>query len=258
MRRPREMAAAGCDIVVLGGVPINLSRGAQNAEQMLLDLEAELGVKVSSSTAAQTRPPRARLQEGGGGAALLEADTARIAGYAVTFGCELLGATGWGQARSTDRAHPAARRGRDGPQAMHEHPDADTLLLPSPHWPCAGAIDVLEREFGVNVVRRAPSRSCGTRCDAAASTTRSRGFGRLFAGVLIAPNRRSVLEMLSTRRASLLCFAAVRSGGLAPDIRARANAHAVPGRRIGCGQHRRCALDAEAGASTRHKASKVE
>ena len=43
MKAAREMAAAGCDIVVLGGVPINLSRGAKNAEQMILDLEAELG-----------------------------------------------------------------------------------------------------------------------------------------------------------------------------------------------------------------------
>src|SRR3954466_5113751 len=53
MRAAREMAAAGCDIVVLGGVPINLSRGTGNAEQMIRDLETELNVKVSSSTAAQ-------------------------------------------------------------------------------------------------------------------------------------------------------------------------------------------------------------
>ena len=36
------MAAAGVDIVVLGGVPINLSRGHDNAEQMIRELEAEL------------------------------------------------------------------------------------------------------------------------------------------------------------------------------------------------------------------------
>src|ERR1700750_3095345 len=59
MRAAREMAAGGCAIVVLGGVPINLSRGSKNAEQMLLVLEAELGIKVSSSTAAQTRAARA-------------------------------------------------------------------------------------------------------------------------------------------------------------------------------------------------------
>src|SRR5260221_14486430 len=40
MKAAREMAAAGVDIVVLGGVPINLSRGSVNAEQMIADLEA--------------------------------------------------------------------------------------------------------------------------------------------------------------------------------------------------------------------------
>jgi len=83
MRAAREMAAAGCDIVVLGGVPINLSRGTQNAEQMLLDLEAELGVKVSSSTAAQTRAVKALgCKKAVVAQPYLEADTARIAGYA--------------------------------------------------------------------------------------------------------------------------------------------------------------------------------
>src|SRR5918992_2084282 len=59
MRAAREMAAAGCDIVCLGGVPINLSRGTKNAEQMIADLESELGIKVSSSAAAQARAAKA-------------------------------------------------------------------------------------------------------------------------------------------------------------------------------------------------------
>src|SRR5918912_656728 len=59
MRAAREMAAAGCDIIVLGGVPINLSRGTKNAEQMILDHEQELGIKVSSSAAAQARAAKA-------------------------------------------------------------------------------------------------------------------------------------------------------------------------------------------------------
>src|SRR5438128_2250113 len=53
MKAAREMAAAGVDIVVLGGVPINLSKGHANEEQMIVDLEAELKVKVSRSAAAQ-------------------------------------------------------------------------------------------------------------------------------------------------------------------------------------------------------------
>src|SRR5437868_6660411 len=35
MRAARELAAAGVDIVFLGGVPVNLSRGAENAQVML-------------------------------------------------------------------------------------------------------------------------------------------------------------------------------------------------------------------------------
>src|SRR5436190_20842895 len=39
MKAAREMAAAGVDIVVLGGVPINLSRGHADAEQVIAELE---------------------------------------------------------------------------------------------------------------------------------------------------------------------------------------------------------------------------
>jgi maleate cis-trans isomerase len=48
MKAARVMAAADVDIVVLGGVPINLSRGHDDAQAMIRDLEAELGVKVAS------------------------------------------------------------------------------------------------------------------------------------------------------------------------------------------------------------------
>src|ERR1700736_5301606 len=59
MKAAREMAAAGVDIIVLGGVPINLSRGADNAQQMIQDLEAELKIKVSTSASAQARAAKA-------------------------------------------------------------------------------------------------------------------------------------------------------------------------------------------------------
>jgi maleate isomerase len=51
--------------------------------------------------------------------------------------------------------------------------------LPSPHWPTADAIDVLEREFGVNVMAAHQAivwdalRRCGV-------DDRIAGFGRLF------------------------------------------------------------------------------
>src|SRR5258708_32351272 len=64
---------------------------------------------------------------------------------------------------------------------MREHPDADTILLPSPHWPTAGAIEPLEREFGVNVMSAQQAivwdalRRCGV-------NDKIEGFGRLFRG----------------------------------------------------------------------------
>jgi maleate isomerase len=180
MRAAREMAAAGCDIVVLGGVPINLSRGTKNAEQMILDLEAELGVKVSSSAQAQAK---AAKELGCKKVVVAQpyshADTDRIAGYAKHFGCELLGATGWGSPFNRIGAIPQDAALQMGRKLMKEHPDADSILLPSPHWPTAGAIDVLEKEFGVNVMTAHQAivwdalRRCGI-------NDRIEGFGRLF------------------------------------------------------------------------------
>src|SRR5262245_12677514 len=84
-----------------------------------------------------------------------------------------------GAARSTRSgasSHAALEMGR---KLMREHPDADSILLPSPHWPTADAIDALEREFGVNVMAAHQAivwdalRRCGV-------DDRIAGFGRLF------------------------------------------------------------------------------
>src|SRR3979490_3067818 len=55
MRAARELAAAGVDLVFLGGVPVNLSHGKENAQAMLATLAAEHRVKVSASVAAQEK-----------------------------------------------------------------------------------------------------------------------------------------------------------------------------------------------------------
>jgi maleate isomerase len=180
MRAAREMAAAGCDIVVLGGVPINLSRGFSNAKQMIADLEGELKVKVSTSTAAQTAAAHAlgckkvvvcQPYE--------KSETDRIASYAKHFGCEVLGATGWGSPFNQIGRIPRHAALDMGRELMKKHPDADSILFPSPHWPTAGALDVLEREFGVSCMSAHQAivwdalRRCGV-------NERIEGFGRLF------------------------------------------------------------------------------
>jgi maleate isomerase len=179
MRAAREMAAAGVDIIVLGGVPINLSRGAANAEQMIRDLEGELKVKVSTSAAAQARAAKALgCKKVVVAQPYAHADTDRIAGYSRHFGCEVLGATGWGSAFNQIGRIPQHAAIELGRRLMGAHPDADTILLPSPHWPTAGAIEPLEREFGVNVMSAQQAivwdalRRCGV-------SDRIEGYGRL-------------------------------------------------------------------------------
>jgi maleate isomerase len=180
MKAAREMATAGVDIVVLGGVPINLSKGHANAEQMIVDLEAELKVKVSTSTAAQARAAKALGCKKVVVAQPYElSETDRIASYGAHFGCEVLGATGWGSAFNQIGRIPRHAALDMGRKLMREHPDADSILLPSPHWPTADAIDVLEREFRVNVMAAHQAivwdalRRCGV-------DDRIAGFGRLF------------------------------------------------------------------------------
>ena len=180
MKAAREMAAAGVDIVVLGGVPINLSKGHANAEQMIVDLEAELKVKVSTSAAAQARAAKALGCKKVVVAQPYElSETDRIASYGAHFGCEVLGATGWGSAFNQIGRIPRHAALEMWRKLMREHPGADSILLPSPHWPTAEAIDALEREFGVNVMAAHQAivwdalRRCGV-------DDRIAGFGRLF------------------------------------------------------------------------------
>jgi len=161
-------------------VPINLSRGAQNAELMIRDLEAELGVKVATGASAQAAAARALGCRKVVVAQPYETtETDRIAGYARHFGCEVLGATGWGSAFNQIGRIPPDAALKMGRELKRAHPDADSILLPSPHWPTVGAIDPLERELGVSVMTALQAivwhalRRCGV-------NDRIEGFGRLF------------------------------------------------------------------------------
>jgi maleate isomerase len=159
LRAARELAAAGVDIVFLGGVPVNLARGRENAGEMLRSLAAELGVKVSSSTAAQEKAakvlgcrnvvvahPYAAREDG------------RLIADAERYGCKVLGAIGWGKAIAEFGRIPVSAALEMGRALMRAHPHADAIFFPSPHWPVIEAIEPLEREFGVTVM--AASQAC--------------------------------------------------------------------------------------------------
>ena len=150
MQAARTMAASGVDLVVLGGVPINLSRGYANADRMLGDLSSQLGVKVTSSAAAQNKALTAL------GTKKLVVARPYAAKGEFQFD-EYGGRTVLGTVAQDTPFHQITRLKRSfavelGRQAMRAYPDADTIMFPSPHWPVIDAIEPLEREFGVSVM----------------------------------------------------------------------------------------------------------
>jgi maleate cis-trans isomerase len=156
MRAARELAAAGVDLVFLGGVPVNLSRGKENAQDVLGSLAAELGVKVSSSVAAQEKAARTlgchKVVIAHPYAA---SEEARLCADARRYGCEVLGTMGYGTGIGQMGRMPASAALDMGRALMRLHPQADAIFLPSPHWPVIGTIEPLEREFGVSVMAAA-------------------------------------------------------------------------------------------------------
>ena len=179
MRAARELAAAGVDLVFLGGVPVNLSRGNQNAQSMLQTLAAELGVKVSSSVAAQDKAAkRLACKKVVVAHPYGTREDARLIADAERYGCEVLGAAGFGTVINQFGRIPTTAALDMGRALMRAHPEADAIFLPSPHWPVIEAIDPLEREFGVTVMAASQAcvwdalRLCGV-------NDRIEGYGRL-------------------------------------------------------------------------------
>jgi maleate isomerase len=147
MAAARAFAAAGVDLVFLGGVPVNLSRGHANAQAMLTSLAAELGVKVSSSVAAQEKAAKILgCRKAVVAHPYAAHEDARLVADARRYGCEVLGALGFGAVINQMGRMPRTAALDLGRALMRAH------------WPVIEAIEPLEREFGVNVM--AASQAC--------------------------------------------------------------------------------------------------
>jgi maleate isomerase len=152
MTAARAMIAAGVDIVVFGGVPINL-RGGEDGATLVARLEAELGVKVSTSVWCQEKAARTlQCRKVIVVHPYDESQHARQSGYATKFGCEVIAVGGVGSTLPLFGSVARDAAYELGCALIHQHPEADSILFPSPHWPATEAIEPLEREFGVNVV----------------------------------------------------------------------------------------------------------
>ena len=152
LRAAREMANAGVDLIVLGGRPVVSSSGGERSQDTIDALERELGVPITTSSAAYRHAQDA-------------------------LGTTTMGAIYYGSPAGKDehlaRAENAStiptkcaeipfvevgRTPSEVPFALakalkQEHPEIDTISLGSPHWACAAIIDQVEQELQVNVIQ---------------------------------------------------------------------------------------------------------
>ena len=148
----REMGRAGVDIVVFGGVPLNLSLGHDGLAEAMRATEDEIGVPVTSSVTAQVNALRAVGAE----KPVLLHPFAELGGfdtgYVAHYGFDLLGVSGAGKTVADLATMPEAEIGRMAEALYRDCPGADALYIPAPHWAVIGLIERLERELGVAVI----------------------------------------------------------------------------------------------------------
>ncbi|MBK18450.1 MAG: hypothetical protein CMM52_06405 [Rhodospirillaceae bacterium] len=148
------MAQAGADLVLLGGLPINVSKGDDTVDSLMESLEREIGVKVSCSALAQVH---AFAALGSQNVCIVhpftEDQSARherhIRGF---FGLNPMGVIAGGSSLINLGTLPPERALEWGRAAMKANPGADTLYFSCPHWTVIDAIQPLEDEFGINVM----------------------------------------------------------------------------------------------------------
>jgi maleate isomerase len=149
----KAMARAGADVVVLGGNPINQSRGVENLDQICDTLAREIGTKVVTSTHAQAHALKAL---GARKVATVQpfADEANAAHEASirNLGVEPAGVIACGYTVQDLGRIPGELAITLAQQVKREHPEADTIHHSCAHWATAHAIEQIERELDVDVM----------------------------------------------------------------------------------------------------------
>jgi maleate isomerase len=149
----RTFASCGADLVVLGGLPINLSRGPA-LEDFLSKLADEIGVPVSSSTTAQQRAYQALgARKVGTVHPFMPDQNERHEQYLTEFfGLEPAGVYAGGSNLKELGKIPIDSALAWGRALKKEHPEIDTFNFACPHWRVIDAIEPLEQELKVSVM----------------------------------------------------------------------------------------------------------
>ena len=176
----REMGKAGVDLVVLGGVPINLCRGVDKVDELIKSTEEDCGVPVTTSVTAQLNALHhlgaSKLGLVNTGArSTLEYEYLERAGYEIVAseGVPEMPPLNYMGRASSDISMNVARA------LAKAHPEIDTLYFPCPHRPTIDMIEEIEEELDVNIVTASQAIIWESlrRCDIQDPAP---GYGRLF------------------------------------------------------------------------------
>lgn len=157
----KAQARAGINVLVLGGVPINTSRGFENVGSLIAETQAKIGVPVTTSLNSQMAGLKAvgakkvavvhPFADDDQGPTYLFPERLKRAGF------EYVGHAGAGYPAAELGGIPVGTALELGRKVMREHPEADTILVSCPHWPVNTQIDAMEDELGVDVVSSSSS-----------------------------------------------------------------------------------------------------
>lgn len=153
VRAAGEMARTGIDLMVLGGVPINLSRGYDNVDDLIRDTQSRIGIPVTTSVTAQLDALRTTGARKIAIGHPFAADQDQLFVDMIEhYGFELAGIKGGGKGGRDLGRIPLEMSIQLSRDLKRAHPEADTVWLPCPHWACGEAIDDIEAELGVTVI----------------------------------------------------------------------------------------------------------
>lgn len=175
----KAMAKAGASLVMLGGNPINLSRGLENLDDLTSGMASEIGVPVLTSSQSQIAALELLGARKVATVHPYEAEHNDRHEVAIRkFGFEPAGVIAVGGSFSDLGSIPDETALNLARRIKRENPQADTIHFASAHWATAGAIDAIERELGVSVMtsHQAITWACLRR---AGVTDKIFGFGRL-------------------------------------------------------------------------------
>ena len=148
----KTFAACGADLVLLGGLPVNLSRGLDKLDDFLAKLADEIGVPVSSSTTAQKHAYAALgSRKVGTIHPFLPDQNSRHDRYLKDyFGLEPAGCYAGGSNLRELGKIPIESALAWGHALKKQHPEIDTFNFACPHWRVIDAIEPLEQELKVS------------------------------------------------------------------------------------------------------------